>query len=119
MTSIPYTFGKTRNAAGSFATPFWAHTIGVVTGAVAARRSRTAEVCWLFTATMTTSPSRQSISAGSPTAVTGRVPLPSGQASRSPSACMAARCGPRATSTTSWPASCRFQPITPPMAPAP
>ena len=48
-------------------------------GAVAARRSSTAEVCWLFTATIATSPSRQSISAGSATAVTGRVPLPSGQ----------------------------------------
>ena len=119
MTSIPYTFGNSRSAADSLLTPFWAHTIGVASGAVAARRSSTAAVCWLFTATITTSPSRHSISAGSPTAVTGRVPLPSGQASRRPSACIAARCGPRATKTTSWPASCRFQPITPPMAPAP
>ena len=48
-----------------------------------------------------------------------RVPCHRSSRARSPRLRMASRCGPRATSVTSWPASASFTPSMPPMAPAP
>src|ERR1035437_2532156 len=114
-----YTLGNRRRAAGSLAIPFWRHTIGVSGGATVARVRSAAGVCWLLTAMSTTWLLPHGISRGWPTAARRTVSEPAGDSRRSPHACRAARCAPRAISVTSQPAWERRPPTTAPIAPAP
>ncbi len=112
---IPYTRSLRSAASGSATTPFCAHTIAAPRGIVASAPGTSCDL----TARSTTSSAPSSVSSADATRGILRVSVPDGRRNVNPRAAIASPCAPRATTTTSRPASSSRQAMAPPTAPAP
>ena len=115
----PWTFGNSRSAIRSLATPFCTQNTGCPATPAALSRCNAAPVSCDFIVSRIASPGRKSISPGSPTQGKRARRVASGVRSSRPPSRIAASCAPRAIPTTGCPASASAAATVPPIAPTP